>query len=109
MKPRNLVLLLLVGAAAGPTAAGRPEAEPLAILYRDVGYRGPARTLVGPEPDLVVAWPVRSIRVRHGAWELCARAAYQGLCTRFDVSERAIPLERQTVRSARPVIDAGEA
>ena len=107
MTPRRFVLVAVVAATAclAAAAAPAPPAEPLAIIYRDVGYRGPARTLTGPNPDLDLQWPIRSIRVQRGVWELCARPNYRGLCTRYEASERSIPSAREYTQSARPVVD----
>ena len=56
MTPRRLVLGALLAGAASllGAAAPRPAAEPLAIIYRDMGYRGPSRTLASPSPDLAL-------------------------------------------------------
>jgi hypothetical protein len=110
MTPRRLVLGALLAGAASllGAAAPPPAAEPLAIIYRDMGYRGPSRTLASPSPALALQWPVRSIRVQRGVWELCARPDYRGLCTRYEASERSIPAPRGSIQSARPVTDAAD-
>jgi len=110
MTPRRIVLAALLAGAASLAAAAAPPptAEPLAIIYRDIGYRGPSRTLTGASPDLALQWPVRSIRVQRGVWELCARPNYRGLCTRYEASERSIPSAREYTQSARPVTDVGD-
>ena len=110
MTPHRLLLTALLAGAGSlvSAAAPPPPAEPLAIIYRDVGYRGPARTLTGPSPDLDLQWPIRSIRVQRGVWELCARRNYRGLCTRYEASERSIPSAREYTQSARPVTDAAD-
>lgn len=100
---RTVLAALLAGAATLVGAAAPPPAEAVAIIYRDIGFRGPALTLTGPEPDLALRWPVRSIRVQRGVWELCARPNYRGLCTRYEASERSIPSAREYTQSARPV------
>ncbi|HYC74745.1 beta/gamma crystallin-related protein [Brevundimonas sp.] len=78
---------------AGPAAA---------TLYRDVGYRGPSITVTGSRPDLNLPWPVRSIRIQSGVWELCQRANFRGRCTRYDSSDSSIPSAREYTQSARP-------
>ncbi|WP_374513914.1 beta/gamma crystallin-related protein [Brevundimonas sp.] len=104
MTPHRLLLAtVLAGASCLISATAPAPAEPLAIIYRDIGYRGPARTLTGPSPDLDLEWPIRSIRVQRGVWELCARPNYRGLCTRYEASERSIPSAREYTQSARPV------
>src|SRR3989344_5858592 len=110
MTPRRIVLAALLAGAASLAAAAAPPptAEPLAIIYRDIGYRGPSRTLTGPSPDLALQWPVRSIRVQRGVWELCALPNYRGLCTRYEASERSIPSAREYTQSARPLTDAAD-
>lgn len=101
----SLVLLAVLGptAASSATAPSAPAADAVAIIYRDIGYRGPAVTLTGPAPDLDLHWPIRSIRVQRGVWELCARPNYRGLCTRYEASERSIPSAREYTQSARPI------
>ena len=107
MTPHRLLLTAILAASTSLITATAPApAEPLAIIYRDIGYRGPARTLTGPNPDLDLQWPIRSIRVQRGVWELCARPNYRGLCTRYEASERSIPSAREYTQSARPVTDA---
>ena len=53
---------------------------PEATIYRDAGYRGPAVFIGEAKPNLGLAWPVNSIRVANGRWELCERTRYRGTC-----------------------------
>ena len=103
MRPRVLLPLAAAVAAALSSAGAPPPDEPLAIIYRDIGYRGPAVTLTGPRPDLDLQWPIRSIRVHRGVWELCARRNYHGRCVIYEASERSIPSAVEYTQSARPV------
>ena len=96
-------LLPLVPFAALLLSAAAPPSEPLAIIYRDIGFRGPAVTLTGPRADLDLDWPILSIRVHRGVWELFTIRNYRGRCTEHEASERSIPSALEYVQSARPV------
>ncbi len=98
-----LPLAAVLAAALTTTAGAPPPDEPLAIIYRDIGFRGPSVTLTGPRPDLDLQWPIRSIRVQRGGWELCARRNYRGRCVIYEASERSIPSAVEYTQSARPV------
>jgi hypothetical protein len=104
MRRLSLLLVLAVASAGGASAAvQQPSSEAVAVIYRDIGFRGPAVTLTGSVADLDMQWPVRSIRVRKGVWELCTLRNFHGLCTRYAASERSIPSARAYTQSARPV------
>ena len=32
------------------------------------------------KPDLGLNWPVRSVRVKKGTWQICSRTRYRGRC-----------------------------
>ncbi|MBB6426539.1 beta/gamma crystallin-related protein [Sphingopyxis sp. JAI128] len=75
-----------------------------ATIYRDAGYRGPAVFISEEKPNLGLSWPVNSIRVPHGHWELCEKTRYRGRCRTV---ERDTPmlnnvLRGVTVQSMRP-------
>lgn len=81
---------LIAMSLAAPAGAQPEERRPSpdfrgeAIIYRDVGYSGPAVNVSRANPNLGLAWPVRSIRVRQGRWELCTLANYRGRCETID-------------------------
>lgn len=85
----------------------RPVAE--ATIYRDTDYRGPAVFVGEANSNLGLAWPVNSIRVTSGTWELCERPNYQGTCRTYDRSTPVL-LSRSrglTIQSMRPTGQAG--
>ncbi len=59
-----------------PAAAQRSEAT----IYRDANFSGPAMFIDRANPNLGLAWPVRSIRVPAGNWELCPQTNFRGTC-----------------------------
>lgn len=67
-------------AAAQEDKMLRPPMQPEAIIYRDVGYNGPAVNISAEEPNLGLSFKVRSIRVRSGEWQLCERPNFRGNC-----------------------------
>lgn len=82
---------------------------PEATIYRDAAYRGPAVFIGEQKPDLGLAWPVNSIRVASGRWELCERTRFRGNCRTV---ERDTPmlnnvLRGLTIQSIRPVGTGG--
>jgi hypothetical protein len=81
---------------------GRGEAT----IYRDTGFQGPAVFVGEAKSNLGLAWSVRSIRVRSGTWELCARTRYRSPCFKVSADEndlrRVYPL-LYAVQSMRPV------
>lgn len=85
----------------------RPGGE--ATIYRDADYRGPAVFVGEAKPDLGLAWPVNSIRVRSGTWELCERPNFQGTCRTYD-RNTPVMLTRSsglTIQSMRPSAPGG--
>ena len=67
-------LLATSNAQTVETERYRPERPPEATIYRDAGYRGPAVFIGEAKPNLGLAWPVNSIRVPNGRWELCEKS-----------------------------------
>jgi len=55
-----------------------------ATIYRDIGYSGPAVAISQTNGDLGLAWPVNSIRVGSGRWQLCERPNFRGDCRTVD-------------------------
>lgn len=64
-----------------------PVGQGEATIYRDQGYSGPAVYVNRPQPNLRLSWPVRSIRVTSGTWELCARTEYRSPCIRVAAND----------------------
>lgn len=82
--------------------AGRGEAT----IYRDPGFSGPAVFVNKAQPNMRLTWPVRSIRVASGTWELCARKNYGTPCIRVAADDRDLTgrLGRLSVmQSMRPI------
>lgn len=82
---------------------------PEATIYRDAGYRGPAVFIGEAKPDLGLSWPVNSIRVPNGRWELCERTRYRGNCRTIDRDTPMLNnvLRGLTIQSIRPVGGGG--
>jgi hypothetical protein len=87
------------------TPDDRMVRPPEATIYRDAGYRGPAVFIGEAKPNLGLAWPVNSIRVPNGRWELCERTRYRGTCRTVDRDTPMLNniLRGITVQSIRPV------
>jgi hypothetical protein len=87
----------------------RREAHGL-VLFDQRNFRGQARELDRPEPDLrEFGRRVSSVNVGRRAWELCTRPDFRGRCVLVseDVPDlRAVGIENE-VGSARPVRDEG--
>lgn len=82
---------------------------PEATIYRDAAYRGPAVFIGEAKPNLGLAWPVNSIRVASGRWELCEKTRYRGNCRTV---ERDTPMLGNVLRglkiqSIRPAGSSG--
>ena len=73
-------------------------------IYRDSFYRGPAVFVGEAKSNLGLAWPVNSIRVYSGSWELCERANYRGECRTLtrDTTILGSTNRGMTVQSIRP-------
>lgn len=91
MKKKSLILIALTGAASVSASAQTDKMAPIgrgeAIIYRDPYYSGPAVAVSDAKPNLGLAWPVSSIRVRSGVWELCSRSAFRSPCIRVNADE----------------------
>lgn len=77
-----------------------------ATIYRDVGFQGPAVFVREAKSDLELSWTVRSIRVRTGTWELCARTRFRPPCARVSADEPDLSRVSRvlyTVQSMRPL------
>lgn len=77
------VLALTVSGMTASAVLGQSDSdrrESGATIYRDSFYRGPAVYVSDSKPDLGLAWPVNSIRVYSGTWDLCERPNFKGKC-----------------------------
>ncbi len=80
--------LTLTGSAGlAQTDKMAPIGQGEATIYRDLNFQGPAVFVGEAKSDLGLSWPVRSIRVRSGTWELCARTRYRAPCARVSADE----------------------
>ncbi|WP_447932333.1 beta/gamma crystallin-related protein [Sphingopyxis fribergensis] len=96
-------------AQTAETERYRPERPPEATIYRDAGYRGPAVFIGEEKPNLGLAWPVNSIRVPNGRWELCEKTRFRGNCRTVDRDTPMLNnvLRGITIQSIRPVGGGG--
>lgn len=80
-----------------------------ATIYRDAAYKGPAAFISEAKPNLGLAWPVNSIRVTGGRWELCEKTRYRGNCRTVDRDTPMLNniLRGITIQSIRPVGSGG--
>lgn len=92
-------------AAAQSDRMLRPEPAPEAIIYRDMGYQGPAVNVSQPQPNLGLAWRVNAVRVVSGEWELCEGANFRGRCRTVnrDTPMLVNPIRGMPLQSIRPV------
>ena len=82
---------------------------PEATIYRDAAYKGPAVFIGEEKSNLGLAWPVNSIRVASGRWELCEKSRFRGQCRTVDRDTPMMGniLRGITVQSIRPVGSGG--
>ena len=82
---------------------------PEATIYRDAAYKGPAVFIGEEKPNLGLAWPVNSVRVASGRWELCEKTRYRGNCRTIDRDTPMLGniLRGITIQSIRPVGNNG--
>ncbi|ALH82393.1 beta/gamma crystallin-related protein [Sphingopyxis macrogoltabida] len=107
-------IILIAGSGMLTTSTAQIPDErryrpPEATIYRDAAYRGPAVFIGEAKSNLGLAWPVNSIRVASGRWELCEKTRYRGTCRTV---ERDTPmlgnvLRGLTIQSIRPVGSGG--
>ncbi|AHE55722.1 beta/gamma crystallin-related protein [Sphingomonas sanxanigenens] len=84
-----------------PGWSGRHQAT----LYRERNFAGPAVSVQRAEANLGVTWPVQSIRVQTGRWQICTGPSFTGRC---DILMRDVPVIAESYRrilSIRPVYD----
>ncbi|MFN3621035.1 beta/gamma crystallin-related protein [Sphingorhabdus sp.] len=106
-------LFLLAGAAAALTSASVAQTDKMApmgrgeaTIYRDPGFQGPAVFVGEAKSNLALRWSVRSIRVRSGTWELCARTRFRSPCVTVSADEtdiRRFAPQMFMVQSMRPL------
>jgi hypothetical protein len=103
--------LAVVIATSSAAQVQRPTPQPAAaeaIIYRELNYRGSAVNVHAAQPNLGLAWQVRSIRLVRGSFEICTRPNYNGDCTRITGSypNTATLNIGSTIQSMRPVAAA---
>jgi hypothetical protein len=109
MRVKALLALAVAGAASiavAQTDKMAPIGQAEATIYRDFDFQGPAVFVGEAKPNLGLSWPVRSIRVRTGTWELCARTRYRPPCARVSADEpdlRRVSRLLYAVQSMRPL------
>jgi hypothetical protein len=97
--------LAVAATASAQTDKMAPIGRGEATIYRDVNFQGPAVFVGEAKENLGLAWPVRSIRVRSGTWELCARTRYRSPCVKVSADEsdlRRVSRVLYAVQSMRP-------
>lgn len=104
-----LAALVFAGSASLATSSAQTPDDRMyrpaeATIYRDAAYRGPAVFIGEAKPNLGLAWPVNSIRVTQGRWELCEKTRYRGTCRTVDRDTPMLGniLRGITVQSMRP-------
>lgn len=103
------VALCAVAASAQEERMHRPGTGE-AIIYRDSMYRGPAVNVRQPNPNLGLAWPVTSIRVKSGSWQVCSRPNYTGTCITISSDQPGFAGRlgpRSALQSMRPIAGGG--
>ena len=107
-------VVAVAGAGAFASSSAQPPEDkmprpPEATIYRDAAYKGPAVFIGEEKPNLGLAWPVNSIRVASGRWELCEKSRFRGQCRTVDRDTPMMGniLRGITVQSIRPVGSGG--
>lgn len=111
MTKTRLILAAFAGLAIAATAIAQtdkmaPVGQGEATIYRDIGFQGPAVYVGSAKENLGLAWPARSIRVRSGTWELCARTRFRAPCARVSADEADLSRVSRllyAVQSMRPL------
>jgi len=102
-----LILITPGNAGAQPDERRPPFGGSMeATIYRDPNYQGPAVAMSRADPDLRLAWPVYSIRVTRGAWQLCSEPNYRGQCVTLTQSRPVLSGSfgrGNVLRSIRPL------
>lgn len=98
--------LALASSAWSQTDKMAPTGKSEATIYRDVGFQGPAVFVGEAKSDLQLSWSVKSIRVRTGTWELCARTRFRAPCAKVSSDEADLSRVSRVlyaVQSMRPM------
>jgi len=98
--------LTLTSASWSQTDKMAPMGRGEATIYRDANFQGPAVFVGEAKSDLQLSWSVKSIRVRSGTWQLCARTRYRAPCATVSADEadlRRVSRLLYTVQSMRPL------
>lgn len=110
----SILAVAVSGAGLFATSSAQPPEDkmlrpPEATIYRDAAYKGPAVFIGEEKSNLGLAWPVNSIRVASGRWELCERTRFRGQCRTVDRDTPMMGniLRGITVQSIRPVGSGG--
>ncbi len=92
-------------ATAQSDRMARPEPAPEAVIYRDMGYQGPAVNVSQAQANLGLAWRVNAVRVMSGEWQLCEERNFRGRCRTVnrDTPMLGNPLRGIPVQSMRPI------
>lgn len=96
----------LASMAIAQTDKMAPIGRGEATIYRDANFSGPAVFVGEAKSNLALRWSVRSIRVRSGTWELCARTRYRSPCITVSADEpdiRRFAPQMFMVQSMRPL------
>lgn len=96
----------LASVAVAQTDKMAPIGRGEATIYRDPGFQGPAVFVGEAKSNLALRWSVRSIRVRSGTWELCARTRFRSPCVTVSADEsdiRRFAPQMFMVQSMRPL------
>lgn len=110
---RVMIGAMLVLLAATPPSAAQdepaaamqsrpPQGGLEALVHRDTLFRGPVRSVTGPEPNLNLPWDAGSIRVRSGEWQICTGRNYTGRCTTLDRDMPTVAGQFRQIASMRP-------
>ena len=74
-------------------------------LFRQVNFNGPHIRVQTPVRDLGITWPVRSIRVNSGAWQVCTGVNFTGTCRNVTGSQAMVASPLSQVRSISPIVE----
>lgn len=74
-------------------------------LFRQVNFNGPHIRVQTAVRDLGITWPVRSIRVNSGAWQVCIGVNFTGTCRNVTGSQAIVASPLSQVRSISPIVE----
>jgi hypothetical protein len=106
----GIACLVVLGFASAPLRSQeerifRPPPGVEATIYRDANYNGPAVAISQAQSNLGLAWPVNSIRIKAGEWQLCEQPGFRGQCSTYDADNPMIGnrFRGRVVQSIRPI------